>query len=164
MQQVHSQNIGAAYVSADSKFIRGDQECEKGNFEKAFKIFLDLAKGGKPSAMTRIANMYTCGEGVRCDYDKAIYWEKKAVDSGDRSALMNLGISYRIKGDMVAAKYWFETSLEKGDDDAALELAKLYMVSEKETEKVKYYLDIVANSNTACIASSEEAKSIIASL
>lgn len=41
------------------------------------------------------------------------------------------------------AKNWFEKSLNAGDVEAALHLAKIYMVSEFEVEKMKKYLDIV---------------------
>lgn len=41
------------------------------------------------------------------------------------------------------AKNWFEKSLDAGDVEAVLNLAKIYMVSELEVEKMKKYLDIV---------------------
>ena len=40
------------------------------------------------------------------------------------------------------AKNWFEKSLDAGDVEAVLQLAKIYMVSELEVEKMKKYLDI----------------------
>ena len=60
-------------------------------------------------------------------------------------AFYNLAVSYRHLGDIRQARYWFEKSFasrEGGDGSAALALAKLYMVSDKETETVIKYLRI----------------------
>ena len=108
--------------------------------------------------------MYTCGEGCECNYDRAIEWELKAIDAGDVTAMNNVGISYRIKGDIVKSKYWFEKALEAGEDGAALELAKLYMVSEKELGKVKEYLLKVISSSNVCEAEVEEAQQLLVEL
>jgi TPR repeat protein len=40
--------------------------------------------------------------------------------------MVNLGITYRLKGDIRKSKAWFEKAIETGDGSAALELAKLY--------------------------------------
>ncbi len=150
--------------SAKSIFEAGSSAYEKGHFKKAFKLLKEGAESGDADCMSTLAIMYTCGEGVRCDYDKAIEWERKAVDSGSVSAMMNLGISYRIKGDLVQARHWLEKALDAGDGDAALLLAKLYMVSEKETERVKEYLTIAINSEWIYEDAVEEARAFLALL
>ena len=105
--------------------------------------------------------MYTCGEGVKCDYDKAIEWHRKALDGKSASAMINLGITYRIKGDIRKSKYWLKKSLDTGDAEAALLLAKLYMVSDKEKETIIKYLDVVLNSRHVCESSIEEAEKLL---
>lgn len=125
-------------------FSLADQEYEHGNYKEAFEIFLKIANSDNPdkdSAMDRIASMYDADEGVDYDFDKAIYWYKKAVDHGNHStALHNLGVTYRAKGNIVEAKTWFEASLQAGNHNSALDLAKIYMVCENSKEKVIDYL------------------------
>ena len=148
----------------EKKFNQAHEVYENGDYRTAFKLFLQAAEDGDVDAMNRIAIMYTCGEGVICDYDKSIEWEKKAIASGSTSALLNIGITYRIKGDIKLSKYWFEKSLDSGDGEAALQLAKLYLVSDKEIDRVKAYLSIAINSERMCEASIEEAKQLLLDL
>ena len=148
-------------MTEDVLFTQGDEAYEKGNFEMAFSLFMKAAEKGDTSAMNRVASMYTCGEGVICNYDKSIDWERKALELGDRSSIINLGITYRIKGDIRQAKDCFENAFEQGDGEAALELAKLYMVSDKELDKVIEYLNLVLNSQNVCEDSVEEAKILL---
>lgn len=135
---------------------------EKGDFVSAFNLFLAGAENGDSSCMLWIASMYTCGEGVECDYGKAEEWELKAVEYGDISGMINLGITYRMKGDIRKSKEWLEKTLEPGDGSAALELAKLYMISEKETETVVQYLSRAILSGSMCESEIEEANSLLA--
>lgn len=55
------------------------------------------------------------------------------------------------------AKNWFEKYLDAGDVEAVLHLAKIYMVSELEAEKMKKYLDIVIISKDALEITKTEA-------
>ena len=74
---------------------------------------------------------------------------------------MAICITYRNLGDVRTARYWFEKAVAFGDGDAALELAKLYMVSDKEIEDVKRYLKIAAESDDISPASREEAERLL---
>lgn len=112
-------------------FIKADSAHEKGDYGLALDLFMQCAKNGDVYAMERIASMYIGGEGVNCDYDKAIEWYLKALEGNCATALINIGITYRIKGDIKKSKYWLEKSFASGDAEAALLLAKLYMVSSK---------------------------------
>lgn len=145
-------------------YLKGDALFENGNFEQSFAIFLALAEAGCTYSMLRVASMYSCGEGVACNYDKAIEWELEAAERGELSALLNLGISYRMKGDMLKAKYWFEKSMEAGEGSGALELAKLYLVSPKEKAKVIECLQFALNAENMCEADIEEAEMLLAEL
>lgn len=151
-------------MEIEELFLNGDELFENGEFELAFAAFLSAAEEGCAHSMLRLASMYTSGEGVPCNYDKAIEWELKAVERGDLAALLNLGISYRIKGNILEAKYWFEKSLEAGDGSGALELAKLYMVSSKEKAKVIEYLQFAISAENMCEADIEEAQGLLAQL
>lgn len=142
-------------------FVKADSAYEKNDYLLAFDLFVECATNGDVYAMERIANMYTCGEGVKCDYDKAIEWHRKALYGKSASAMINLGITYRIKGDIRKSKYWLKKSLDTGDAEAALLLAKLYMVSDKEKETIIKYLDVVLNSRHVCESSIEEAEKLL---
>lgn len=151
-------------MNADELFLKGDELYEKGDFVGAFSAFMQAANKGCTSSMTRVASMYTCDEGINCDYDKAIEWELKAIEGGEITALVNLGISYRIKGDIRRAKYWFERAIESEDGSGALELAKLYMVSPKEQERTIEYLNLAITSSNMCEADIEEAQELLSEL
>lgn len=148
--------------AAASYLERGDALEAKGAFKQAFKEFASGAEAGDANCMLRLALLYTLGKGVDCcDYDKAIEWETKALESGSTMAQVNLGITYRIKGDILKARSYFEQALSAGDNGAALELAKLYAVSSSESEKVRYYLGLVLDDHSLFEAEREEAKNLL---
>lgn len=151
-------------MDTEELFLKGDELYDQGAFNEAFAFFSLAAENGDTSCMLRVASMYTCGEGVDCDYDKAIEWELKAVSAGDATAMFNVGISYRFKGDIRQAKRWFLEALEAGDGSAALELARLYMVSEKESETVIKYLHLAVESENISDASIEEAYNLLSEM
>lgn len=126
----------------ESLFNEANEKYENGEFVEAFHLFMEAANKGDESAMGRLACMYADGEGVERSYQKSIEWDTKAIKCGAKLSILNLGITYRMMGDILKAKECFRESAHLGDADAALNLAKLYMVSEKETEAIKKYLNI----------------------
>ena len=92
-------------------FLKADELYEKGEFSSAFDTFLQAAENGDTSSMLRLASMYTCGEGVKCDYDRAEDWELKAIKAGDQTGMVNLGITYRLKGDSESIFIFFSVGL-----------------------------------------------------
>ena len=151
-------------MNNESLFLKGDELYEKGDFTSAFQMFMKAAENGDTSSMLRVASMYTTGEGVPCNYDMAEEWELKAIEAGDTTGMVNIGITYRIKGDILKSKAWFEKAFKSGDGSAALELAKLYMVSEKEKDTVKFYLKHAINNDNMCEADIEEAERLLSKM
>lgn len=149
-------------MNDEDLFLAGDALFDSGQYDRAFAAFHSAAETGCAHSMLRLASMYTCGDGVTCNYDKAIEWELKALARGELSALLNLGISYRIKGDILKAKHWFERSIDAGDGSGALQLAKLYMVSTKEDAKIVEYLNFAIDAENMCESDIEEAKELVA--
>lgn len=147
-----------------SLFNRADELHDKGEFISAFKLFSEAAESGDTASMLRMASMYTCGEGVQCDYAKAEQLELKAIEAGDITGLVNLGITYRIKGDIRNSKKWFLKAIDAGDGSGALELAKLYLVSDNEIETTRKYLELAISNPSMCEADIEEAKFLLAEL
>lgn len=129
-------------MDGNEYFRNGDALYDAGQLEEALSVFLEGARIGDTSCMTRAANMYTSGEGVACcDYDKAAYLEKQAVEAGDVTAIVNLAITCRLKGDLQAFRIWCERALDAGDGSAGIELAKLYLVA-NQSMIAKRYLEI----------------------
>jgi TPR repeat protein len=109
---------------------------EKGEFQAALDSFIMLAELGDSKACVSVADIYTNGLGVALDLDKAIYWELKAIGLGEKTALLNLGISYRMKGDCRQARLYFEKAILADEGNALFELARLLDVSDLEKRKV----------------------------
>jgi tetratricopeptide (TPR) repeat protein len=150
-------------MTKDEHFLRGDSLHGEGRLEDALKEFTAGAESGDPSCMTRLAHMYSLGEGmVRIDLDVAEFWERKAGSAGDLTALFNLAITLRNRGRVSEARQYFELALDSGDISAALELAKLYMVSPKEQDTVRKYLDLCLADSALLESEQEEAHKLLA--
>lgn len=148
-----------------SLFEQADIAYQKKDFKKAFALFLQAAQNGDNSSMSRLALMYGEGEGVNCDLDKSIYWDKKAIEAGNIISLNNLAITYKQLGNIEKAKEYFEKSINAGDYDTALELAKLYIETKNIGKKVKNLLNLVIiNEKKVCETSVEEAKKLLSEL
>lgn len=86
---------------------------------------IDAAEGGNTTAMDQLAMLYLNGdeeEGIEADPVKSVYWFKKLADTGDSSAMFNLGLFYAkghgVERDFRQAADWMEKAAEAGDDDA----------------------------------------------
>ncbi len=134
---------------------------EAKNYRDAFTSLEIAANLGDSLAMTQLALMYDAGEGVACDVEKSIEWDKKAVALGSVTSLLNLGITYRKLGQISEAKECFERTLKLGDAQAALELARLYSVSDKEIDTVKKYLQIAITSKNLSDESMDETRQMM---
>ena len=142
-------------------FNQADEAFDNGDLDKAFSLFKKGADSGDHHAMTRLGAMYSDGEGVEVNIDESILWDLKAISSGSTLSLFNLAITYRTLGDIKSAKAWLEKAIAAGDGEACLQLAKLYMVSDKEILTVKKYLLAAIDSTNICEESVEEASNIL---
>lgn len=145
-------------------FVEADNLYDRNEYELAFNLFMKGAKAGDTSCMSRIALMYCDGDGVDRDFDKSIEWDRKAYDAGYKTSLLNMAITYRMKGRMLNYKYWLEQSLADGTGSAALELAKLYMISDKEKDNVLKYLKITISHDGMTEAEIEEAEMLLSEM
>ena len=83
--------IGSANAIPSITYDLAEAAYEDGDYQTAFKGFLDLGKTGNEIAQEWLGYMYFSGEGVTKDYKQAIYWYLKAAEQGNDSALNNLG-------------------------------------------------------------------------
>ena len=151
-------------MKLDDLYTKAHTLYEQGKYEQIFLLFHQLAEQGDTFAMSRVAIMYECGEGVHYDLDKSIFWDMKAIQAGYNTSMLNLGMTFRRMGNIEQAKYWFFKAFDTGDDEAALELVRLYSVSEKETEIIRYYANKVIYSDNVCENSIEKAEEILKEL
>ncbi len=112
-------------------------------YEEAYTLFTQLAKMGNAYAMSALARLYEDGRGVKPDFNQALRWAEKAIEAGNVTAIYNLAVTYRRIGNLRQSKRLFERVLELGELSAALDLAKMYMVSDKETDTVRKFLQMV---------------------
>lgn len=66
---------------------------QQGLFVEAFDIWEPLANAGDAKAQFNLAVLYEQGRGIDVDYDKAAYWNNRAVNSEYPPALHNLALS-----------------------------------------------------------------------
>jgi len=75
------------------------------DYKTAFKEYLPLAEAGNAEAQYQIGLMYRFGQEQNKNYDKAMFWFKKAVKNGYRPMMLTLGY-------MVGRGYGIKASLD----------------------------------------------------
>ncbi|MBT4838246.1 MAG: sel1 repeat family protein [Methylococcales bacterium] len=131
-------------VNIDSLFVKASQYWDEGRLELAFENFLYVAELGDVSSQGNVAIFYEGGLGVKRDFNKAIFWYKKAHENGSPVALHNLADMYKKNGDYKKAIYWYKESIKTGDDDSLLEMGKMYYYGrgvEKNMRSAKEYFN-----------------------
>tara|TARA_B000000565_G_C23604794_1_gene308698 strand:+ start:122 stop:607 length:486 start_codon:yes stop_codon:yes gene_type:complete len=108
----------------------GLDEYKNKNYNKAFKIFLNLAKSGDARAQSDIAGMYFNGWGVNVDHKRAFYWYKKASKNGNAYAQYKLGDMYwngfGVDINTDTAQIWWKKAADNGYKDAQFNLPYQY--------------------------------------
>ena len=76
--------------------------------------------------------MYQEGYGVTVNYEKAIYWYKKAIDQGDADSMYFLGMLYLegkgVDKSLPDAAYWINLARQDKDGNA--------LTAKEEAEKI----------------------------
>ena len=124
----------------ETLFKAADAAYDAADYETAYRLFLQCAELGESAAMSRLALMCDLGRGTPVDLEAAIDWDLKAIDQGCTASIFNLAVTFRRCGEIRSSRLWFERALDAGYGEAAIELAKLYSVSDRETETAKAYL------------------------
>lgn len=104
---------------------------KSGDFGKALKIFMPMAKRGDPVAQFYLGEMYEMGEGVKEDLQESFKWFRKAAEQGYDMAQHKLGLLYvggeGVKRDAVEAAKWLRQAEEQGHDMARCDLGNRYL-------------------------------------
>jgi TPR repeat protein len=125
-----------------------DNAYKKGDYKMAFKEFSTLAESGDTEAQYKLANMYSNGEGILRDRQKATKWYLKAAKQGYSEAQYGLGVMH-IKGshdflkDYKEAAKWYQKSAKQGHPEAQYGLGFIYINSKgdlKNIAKAKFWI------------------------
>lgn len=103
-----------------------------------------LAEQGDANSQNKLGNMYSNGEGVSQDYNKAFSWYKKSATQGNSEAQLSLGVLYAgLRGDEVEGFKWMYKAAEQGNAEALLNIGMAYEhgvgVSSDVDESKKWY-------------------------
>jgi TonB family protein len=72
--------------TATADLVSGGKAYDSGDYDRAFKDFLELAKLGQPMAQFNVAVMYARGEGARASAIYAYAWATLAAENGVEKA------------------------------------------------------------------------------
>jgi TPR repeat protein len=145
---------------ANELYRRGDEAWSKGRLRPAFRFFLAAARAGMVPAFRVIGQFYDRGEGTARNKGAALFWYRRAAQSGDYSAANNVGCIWRDRGKVARALRWFERAVQLGDPDASLNIARVYL-RRGDSVKARPYLRKVSRSPWATEQSKEEARRLL---
>jgi len=98
------------------------QVFKQGDYEKAYSLWLPLAKSGDADAQNYLGIHYYMGLGVKRDYVKALKWYELAARAGHADAQSNYGdmINYGlgVQQDYYKAFIWYFSASQQGNDKA----------------------------------------------
>lgn len=103
-----------------------------GNIQETFPVFQKHAETGNTKAMVYLAECYDrdCNPTPLADDEKAVYWYKKAADSGNADAQYYVGLCYLgrlgLPTDEQTAYDWIKKAAENGCKSAQREIKYLY--------------------------------------
>lgn len=106
----------------------------------AYQYLSQSAELGDAEAMCRVGYCHEVGLGVRTDYQKAVQWYQKAIDSGYKKAYRFLGTLYINgngvpKNEKTAVKYW--TIAADDGDNGAVKLLVQYYNKKNQTKQAR---------------------------
>lgn len=104
--------------------------CDTDDNHFDFKQCSLLAENGNADAMFYIGYMYDEADGVKQDYDKALYWYLQAARLDNVDAQVNLGYMYGqglgVDQNYQQELFWYEKAASQGDMDAQYNLGVMY--------------------------------------
>lgn len=118
-----SQALAGSLTDADSAYSAGD-------YLKAEKLYLPLAKRGNAKAQLRLGVIYYLGQGIQQDYLSSGKWLRLAAKQGVALAQNLLGAIYDlglgVPQNYAEAAKWYRLAAEQGDADGQYNLGIMY--------------------------------------
>ena len=142
------ESIDAIYKNEGEMYDAALEAYDKGDYTKAFSLFMESAELGYDLSQKYIGEMYRLGQGIERDEKKAIEWYKKAAKQGLMSAQMQLGDMYKkgqgVGKDEQEAFKWYRVAAEQHFYEyAQIEIGKMYRLGQgvikDEREAVHWY-------------------------
>lgn len=72
--------------------MEGDKAAAQGDYQKALKLWMPIARKGVVAGEVKVAGLYQSGKGVKKDEKKAFYWDNLAAIEGYPWAQAIVGI------------------------------------------------------------------------
>lgn len=121
---------------------------------------------GSLGCQVNLGTFYSDGIGVKTNRAKGMHWYKRAFRKGYSAAAHNIGIVYRVEGDLSKALAWFERAISLGDIDANLDVAKIYLKRGENKKAIRHLKQVLrAKSYSEVMADSrEEAQRVLKGL
>ena len=119
-----------AGTSERSAFTQALQAYDSRDYQKAFALWLPLARGSDMAAQRNVAHMLRRGLGVPRDPKRALAFYERAAEAGLVSAALNAGIM-RATGDGVPCDTrrgmrWIKWAAERGHAEAQFYMGRIY--------------------------------------
>jgi len=141
--------------------LKAYAEYKLGHYDKAKKIWEDLAAKGNTTALINLANMFQQGQGVTEDQKEAMIYVKRAAKLGDARAQYELGMAHEkgtvVERDIDKAAAWLKKSAEQDDSDGQFAYGVMLATgkgkgldkatSEQRTEAISWLKKAKANGN-----------------
>ena len=119
-----------AVQAAAGPFEEGVDAYNRGEYTRAYRLWLPLAERGNAHAQFKVGLLYYTGEGVPQDYHQAARWCCLAADQGYAQAQSELGALYAegqgVPQDYQQAARWYRLAADQGYAKAQLGLGVLY--------------------------------------
>ncbi len=108
---------------------------ESGEYDRAYKLWLEEAKEGDPQAQYGVGYLSMKGKGTRRDPTAAVRWYERAAQQGHGDAMYALGLAMRngegVRRDYVGAAGWFrQAAMVANNREAQYQLGLMYFNGE----------------------------------
>lgn len=117
------------YRAMEEEFQIANEAIVKGNYDKAFNIYIKYAEKGDPNACHNVALIFYNIENYK-NYEKAFYWMQCAANGQVSRAMVHLGDFYYygegVLKDHKKAAEWYKKAAIKQEARAQMQLSELY--------------------------------------
>jgi serine/threonine protein kinase len=118
-------------VRAKQLFDDAVAKRQTGHLEEAASLFNQAAELGDSSAMVELGEIYSSGEGVPQDENKAMAWYRRSAEAGNPSGMVLLGGMYMLGIDGTEpneeeAARWFRKAADRDNPAALYDLGTMY--------------------------------------
>lgn len=112
---------------------------KQADYQKALRIFLQLAEAGHVEAQYFLGKIYFDGNGITKNLNSAKYWFQKASDAGHPWSSYYLGAIYLDSGENEQGKKWLELAIKTG----IKKVDALHLLKRDRTAKEMYDIGVL---------------------